>query len=137
VEKNIKIKYRYIDSINGDFNEEMTQSPVKLTGKFAKMILQDEEVIYLESWDLEEGGLINEITRTTINYTKGEYTTLRIRDMDICEKRIFVNNRSVDEKDLRVKSLFSYYQSVDIIIIVASDKVVVDTLEGISQTQLK
>ena len=79
-------------------NGLMTEQPVYLTGSFARVVISEDEIKFIETWSLTEGGLIQEADKGEIVYTKGGTQNARLREYDQYEEiRVFINNkREVD-----------------------------------------
>lgn len=114
VASNLKVKY----------NNALTEASVELCGRFARLVIVDNEVVFIESWDLKEGGMITSKDDYELLYTQGTNEGLSIKDA-LYKKtlRIFIDGKTAGYKDLRVNSVFDFYETDDILIIVASEKV--------------
>jgi len=92
------------------FNNKETTEVVSLIGKFAKIILTDGEVTFIESWDMEEGGLLTEIREETLTYVKGTQKTAYLKEFNEFDlKRVFINNKPSDVSFLKTKTVFDYF----------------------------
>jgi len=120
------------------YNFAQTEQAVEIIGNFARIVLKDDEVIVMELWDLEEGGLITEVDGADITYTSGTRQNINLKDFGDVQKRlIFIDGVSSDIKDLRNDSVFYYYKDDENFVVVASEKKVTDVLHSVSATQLQ
>lgn len=118
-------------SVTVKYNNAYTSAPVKLCGKFAKAVVLDGRVTFIESFDIREGGLITEVTERKIVYTQGEKESLTLNDVDLIDNvRVFINGKSADIRDIRVGTVFDYYKTSDELVIVSSEKVLYDRLNS-------
>ncbi len=125
--ENDKKEYRVADDATIVMNREPAESPVALAQRFAKIVMIDGKVAYIEGWDLVEGGIITGIMGGEIKYTTGERVQATIEDYDQCTERLFfIGDRRADESELKTNSLFYYYVKDEFSIIVASEKIVTD-----------
>lgn len=111
------------------FNGEETSKTISLIGKFAKVIIKDGEVTFIESWDLEEGGLLTDIKEESLTFVKGTQKNAMIKKFDEFEvKRVFINNKPSDISFLKENTVFDYFADDEQIIIIDSEKQIIDTL---------
>lgn len=111
------------------FNGEITTKTVSLIGKFAKVIIENGEITFIESWDLTEGGLLSSIKDESLTFTKGTQKNATIKKFDEFKiKRVFINNKPSDMSFLKEKTVFDYFVKDDMIVIVDSEKTIMDTL---------
>lgn len=119
--------YSVDDELIIKYNNEYTTAPVKLCGKFAKAVVLDGRVTFIESFDIVEGGLITEKTERKIVYTSGELQGCTIRDIDLKKSvKVYVNNKSADIRDVREGTLFDFYETEDELVIVSTERVLYD-----------
>lgn len=127
-------KYEMAQGSQIEYNEQQATSPIPLTGNFAKVIIKDSEILHISAWDLAEGGIITSVTDEEISYIKGSNAGARIKDFDKYPKKlIFVDGESTDAKLLKKDTYFDWFSiSEDVIVIVASEKVITDVLYSYS-----
>ena len=65
---NDNTKYNVSNEATLKYNGEMTNVSVKLIDNYAKIVMQNDAIIFIESWDLKEGGIIEKITDDEITY---------------------------------------------------------------------
>ena len=125
-------EYDVAENLTLKYNGEVTQLPVKLCGRFARLVVVNDEVIFVESWDIEEGGLITNIDYE-ISYTQGDEQGHKISDI-LTKKsiRVFIDNKPANYKDLRANSVFDYYETDESLVIVASEEIYSEKLERYS-----
>lgn len=120
------------------YNNKMTVSAVPLVGNYAKVVLENDEVFYIESWEMEEGGIITSASAFEIAYTKGRTENFKIKEIDKFEnKKIFIDGRSADISELKTDSVFFYNISGDSIAITATEKVIVDVFDSYNAGEIK
>lgn len=125
VSSNLTVKY----------NGKLTRDAVGLNGKYARLVLLDDEVVRIESWDLTSGGLITSAEEKTIKYMNNGLELTLNNILDCSERLYFINDACADAKDLRVDTMFDYYKNGDYIVIVSSEKMIQDKLIGISYSE--
>lgn len=120
------------------YNNKMTDTAVPLVGSYAKVVLKNDEVFYVESWEMTEGGIITSASAYEIVYTKGRTQNYKLEELDkFKNKKIFIGGRSADINELRVDSVFFYNISGDSITIIATEKAIVDVFSSYTSNQLK
>jgi len=118
-------------------NGNLSTTPVKLAGKVCKVIFTGEEVLAIEAWDYVEGGIITGITEDEILYKNNISNSLKLKDVyNHDEIRVIIDGRSATLKELKVDSVFNYYEDNDSLVIFASEKVVVDNFKSYSSSNL-
>lgn len=125
-------EYEVSEKLTVKYNGVVTGLPVELCRRFARIVLINDEVTFIESWDMQEGGLITNIG-LEISYIHGDNTGYAISDI-LSKKniRVFIDNKVAGYKDLRVNSVFDYYETEDSLIIVASDRIYLEKLKSYS-----
>jgi len=119
-------EYEIAEGATMMYNGSYTLSNKKLVGAFAKVVLKDDEIIFIESWDLERGGLITEFNGSNITYLKDGSKKV-LRDVAEYDKIVtIIGKRTASLGEISADTLFSYYESGNYIVIVASEKKVVD-----------
>lgn len=114
-------------------NFKLTTAPVNLTGKYAKVIFEDDEVAFIETWDLNEGGIVNVVGEDYIQYTQGGNTSKRISDLENYTRKILYSDTiSGNFMDIKKDTYFDFYKTNDTIVLVASEKKITDKLVAIS-----
>lgn len=121
-------EYDVSDEATYKYNGKDYVGQITLAGKYARVVMQNDEVIHIETWDLEEGGIITEVTTTELRYIKGAQTSI-IRNFNNYDKKMFfIAGRCASSSELKTDSLFYYYSNEDYIVIVVSEKVITDKL---------
>lgn len=121
----LEVKYNNVD----------TSATVKLCGRFARMVLIDGEISFVESWDIKEGGLITNVGNYDISYIQGEKSGFKLKEAVFKKNlRVFIDNNVAGYKDLRENSVFDYYETKDSLVIIASEKVFTEEFKGYSST---
>lgn len=125
--------YSTAEGFKVKFNFELTQKPVNLTGKYARVIFENQKPAYIEAWDLKEGGLVNEVGDNYIKYTQGENPSKRITELDKYTRAIlYSDSKSGNLSDIKLGTYFDYYEDGESLIVIASEKRLTDELKAIS-----
>ncbi len=133
-----KKNYKTSDDFKIKFNMHETNEPVYLTDKFVKVVIKDNMVSYIESWNLSEGGLISEITGEYIKFTSGDNENKKIEKLDSLSRIIvYKNSEGSDIKELRADTYFDYYLSDNKLVIIASEKKISDVLLSVSDDEIE
>lgn len=125
-------EYDVAENLTVKYNGEITNLPVKLCGRFTRLVMVNDEVICIESWDIKEGGLITNID-FEISYTHGDNQGYKISDI-LTKKniRVFIDNKPANYKDIRANSVFDYYETDETLVLVVSEEVYSDKLKSYS-----
>lgn len=125
-------EYEVSESLTVKYNGEITNLPVKLCGRFARLVMINDEIIYIESWDAAEGGLITNID-FEISYIHGEKQGYKIKDI-LTKKslRVFIDNEVANYKDIRANSVFDYYETDETLVLIVSEEVYSEKLKSYS-----
>lgn len=119
------------------YNGNVVGYPVKLAEKYAKIVVIDNQVTYVETWDLVEGGIVSELNNGYLGYMKGEAEG-RVQKLAEYENiMVVIEGRSTDRNQIKLGSLFWYYQTDDQLVIVVSEKSIVGTLDSISGDEIE
>jgi len=120
------------------YNGKIVTDSVKLEGNFARLVFQNDEITFIETWDLKEAGLITEMSAEYIQYTKGVTPGLRLKDLDQYKnKRFYIDNAPAGEGHIKADVVFDYYASGDDLVIVASEKKIVDEFYSYSSSTVE
>lgn len=120
-------------------NGERHLGSLDFAGRFVRMILKDDEISVMETWDFKEGGLINDITHKSLVYTKGD-TQLQLNNINAYDSVIlFIDGEIRDIKDLKSDCVFDYYENEDEteIVLLVSERKITDTLVSYNNETLK
>ena len=119
------------------YNLKDTLNPVKLIGKPARVVLRNNKVILIESWDLENGGIIETIGTDTVTYIKGVYNKEKLRNTeDYSRKIVILDGESVSYDRLSAGCVFDFYKGSDTLVIIASEKLVVEKLDSVGDNEV-
>ena len=130
-------EYKIAPGAQVSYNGEVVNYPVKMANKFAKIVMIDNKVTFLEVWNLQEGGYVNEVNNSYIAYQKGEAEG-RLKNIGTYENTIVViGGRSTDRTQIKPGSLFWYYQEGDNLVIAVSEKTIVGNFDSMSATELE
>jgi len=120
------------------YNEALTTGSVDLIGKPARLVIENEEIVSVESWDLEEGGLISSVDETQIIYAKGEKSGTKLNKLDEYKNvSVYIDGKSARLSDIKTNSVFDYWAEGENLVIVVSEGVYVDVLSSIGSDELE
>lgn len=120
------------------YNEKETIKPTVFVNKFAKIIKVDNEITFIETWDLQDGGLITGVTNDSITYQKGQYKA-KLTEISSYDKLVVIIDAiSTDRTQIKANSVFSCYKNknTDTLVIVVSEKMVAGTFETIGDGEI-
>jgi len=124
----------YCDDINAK-NEA-----VPLLNTFAKIVVLENEVVKIESYNLKAGGIIYRADPDKIKYIRGDVNDNVIQGFeDVDDLRIFIDGKQYTSMyDLKDSMVFDYWTNSDQskFIIVASSRIHEKTLNSSSDTEL-
>ena len=130
-------EYDIRDDASLKYNNKLTDSLVPIVGNFAKVVTENDEVIYIESWDMKEGGIITAVTNMEITYTKGRNTDVKLKNLNEFKKVIvFVDGRSTELADIKNDSVFFYSANGDSLVLNVTEKVLTDVFNSYSADRL-
>lgn len=125
--------YKTTDDFSVKYNFDFTTRPVKLASKYVKVVFEDDKVAFLETWDLQEGGIINVVGEDYIQYTQGGNTSKRLSALeDYTRKILYSDTKSGNFMDVKPGAYFDFYKTTDTIVMVASEKKLTDKLVAVS-----
>lgn len=109
-----------------------TASPKNITGKFVKIVMYNDEVEYIECWNLTEGGLITAVEGNTFFYNEGIYSK-KFEELSRFNQSVyFIGGRIADRSEIKTGSVFSYFIDDDFILMVISEKKLYETFKTIN-----
>lgn len=127
----------YVDNLKVKYNFKITQIPVKLSGRLAKIVTMNNSIIYIESWDLSAGGIISSVEADEIIYKIGIQNEARIRDLDTYKKKlVIIDGDSTDLNRLRPDSVISYYADDSGLMLAVSEMAITGTLDGVGSDEV-
>ena len=131
-------KYSVEGKLTVKYNGALTEKPVGLAGSFAKVVTRDSRIMLIETWELEEGGLITSVSDTEMQFIKGGNSSARLRNIDeYTKKLVFIDGESSDMAHLKSDSYFQYYQvSGETLVVVASEKLITDILYDVGEDEI-
>ncbi len=116
--------------INGSHNID-TARP--LVGCLAMAMLEDDRIISMDLYDLEEGGIIKQVTPNSLIYDFKSIKNVSLLELEEAKNiLVIVNGELLDYTDLYPDMVFDYWSDGDNLIIVASDIKVSGVLDGVS-----
>ncbi len=134
----VEEEYTVADDAKFYYNEALTTGGVKLIGKPARIVFENDEIVSVESWELEEGGLITVADVSQIVYVKGEKSGIKLTKLDDYKNvSVYIDGRSATLSEIKTNSVFDYWASDDNLVIVVSESVYVDTLISIGDSEIE
>ncbi len=131
-------KYKTTSSVRLKYNGEYTLRPHRLVGNFVKLVINDDKVVSIESWDLNRGGIISGIDESSITYRWGNQASVKLSDIDdVKVKRIYLNDEVADLSDIKNETTFSYYKDEDIFVFVGSEIILSDIVEAYTDDEIQ
>lgn len=130
-------EYKIASGCEVSYNGAIVRYPVALAGKYAKIVMIDNKVTFIETWNLQEGGMVLEVNNSYISYIKGEADGRLKKIGEYNDIIVVVEGRSTDRNQIKPGSLFWYYQTDDLLVIVVSEKTIVGNLDSMSSVELE
>lgn len=116
---------------------EDSSKAVKLKDTFARIVLKDGAIITIESYDLTEGGFMTAVSPSRISFKQALYDDCYIDFVDSTENvRAIVDGKRTDWVSLPRNSIIDYFQSEDLILVVASTHKAIGTFESIKDNEM-
>ncbi|MBO5409113.1 MAG: hypothetical protein J6A61_06945 [Clostridia bacterium] len=139
---NIELKrdeeeYRIAAGAKVSYNGEIVRTPVKLAGKYAKIVLINNKVTFIETWNLQEAGMVTEVNNSFVAYVKGESAGRLKRVGEYDDIMVIIDGRSTDRTQIKPGSLFYYYQSDDLLVIVVSEKTIAGNFGSMADNEIE
>ena len=127
------------DAVNIYYNDKIVGSEaVPFVGNFCRLVLNDNEVVKMELYSLTEGGILAQLSDSSIRYTKGEETAI-LREVDyVRDFFVVIDGRVSDYDHLELDMVFDYWCSEDMtdMLIVASSQYLEGVLDEIGDESL-
>lgn len=134
----VEDEYSVADDAKFYYNESLTTGSVDLIGKPARLVIENDEIVSVESWDLEEGGLITAVSAEQIVYTKGEKSSIKLNKLDEYKNvSVYIDGKSAYISEIKTNSVFDYWASGNNLVIVVSEAVYVDAFLSIGSDELE
>ena len=117
-------EYDVLSGLKVKYNNKYTDSHVKLCGEFIKAVLINDEITFIECFDVKEGGIITKKSSYEFSYTQGDAGMKKIQNILLKKSlHVFIDNKPSDYKDLEVGDVFDYYETDTELTIVATQNV--------------
>ena len=130
-------EYKIDTNASVSYNGAITRTPVKLAGKYAKIVLINNKITFIETWNLQEGGMVREVNNSYISFFKGEAEG-RVKKIGEYENiMVIIDGRSTDRTQIKPGSLFYYYQTDDQLVVVVSEKTISGNLDSMSADEME
>ena len=130
-------EYKIDSSASVSYNGAITKTPVKLAGKYAKIVLINNKVTFIETWNLQEGGMVREVNNSYISFFKGEAEGRVKKIGEYDNIMVIIDGRSTDRTQIKPGSLFYYYQTDDQLVVVVSEKTISGNLESMATDEME
>lgn len=121
------------------YNGKLAESGVDLSDCFCRMVVKGEEVLDIFCYKTENGGLIKNISagEKLISYVS-ENGLLKKWDKAIDSEQllVFIDGRVADFNEIKTGSVFNYYNSDALSVIVVSERTAFDVFSSYSQTYI-
>ena len=120
------------------YNCEETKAPVSLVDRFVKAVFKGNEVVYIETWDLQEGGIITEVYDTEFMYTKNDSEKIFGKLDTYDGMLVYINGEGVTPGRLKKDTYFDYYinKKYNFLVIAASEKKISGRLDSVSDDEI-
>lgn len=110
---------------------------VKLKDTFARIVLKDGMIITIESYDLTEGGFLTAVSPSRISFKQALYNDCFIDNIDSTDSiRAILDGERADWGSLPKNSMIDYFQSEDMILVVASTHKITGNFDAIGDNEL-
>lgn len=120
------------------YNGKAESNSVSFIGRLCKVVFEKGEVIALETWDYEEGGIITEITEEAVFYKLPSGKTASLKNIyDYENIRLIINGRGAELKELRANSVFDWWNDGDNLVICVNEETVSDEFISYTPSSLK
>ena len=115
-----------------------TTSQTKITGSFAKVVLLEGEVQYIDVWPITKGGIMQNINAQSIEYINGDNGIRKIKDLSAYKNvYVYINGTRNDLDQLKKNSVFDYYANGNTLMIACCEKTITDTVHAFSDTSIE
>lgn len=129
-------EYKIASGLQISYNCELVPS-APLAGKYAKIVMIDNKITFIETWNLQEGGIITEINNSYIAYLNGSANG-RVKNIGEYEDiMVIIEGRSTDRAQLKPNSLFYFYQTSDDLVVVVSEKTIAGKFESYASNEIE
>ncbi|MDO4744205.1 MAG: hypothetical protein Q4A86_02350 [Clostridia bacterium] len=132
-------EYKVLPTAQMRSNGKMVTGDIKLAGSYAKLVVKDEdEVIFVETWDITEGGIVTEITENALTFQRGTSTT-KISPLNSYYNTIaIINDESRDFADLKTNTYIDYYRDLKTgtLVIFAKEDILTNELSSLGENSL-
>lgn len=128
----------YVFTENTRFNHNGREyaGTMHLMGNFVRIITENDEITFIETWDLSEGGIIKSRSMKELMY-KNQGRTRNLTGFSECSLRtVILDGEYINFSELPLEAVFYYYidEENGEALIVASEQKISGTLESISKT---
>lgn len=130
--------YEVSEKAGLEYNGKVTAAPVAATGNFARIVITNEEITYMEIWTLSGGGIIEKTTGGKITYI--DHTTVRVEmKLENYENTlVFIDGEMRNISELKSNSVFEYtVLDGKNLVISASEKVITGIFEGMGDDTIR
>lgn len=124
-----------INSKEADYNNLYS-----VVGSFARAVIYDNEILSLQLWNLQEGGIITKVDDTFIEYIKGEMPKASISDINSYDNvSIYINGVKSEKWAMVPDSFFDWYATEDKkeLIISVSTRIITEEFNSFTNNDLR
>lgn len=126
--------YDVSDNLEIYYNGEKQSSPVCLLNKISKVVISDNEIVCIESWDFKEGGIVTEVKEEAIYYKSVSGLTLKLNDVNSFKNiRVIIGGASASLKEIKTGSVLDWWESENDLVIAVNERTVVDEFVNYSK----
>ncbi len=109
----------------------------KYVDRFAKVVLEDDEIVYADCYDAAVFGLVSSVSRNDITCKSGNDMTKIITKIDEYEEvKVFIDGKKALVSDIKPNSVISVYSDDDMLFVEASEKAISETLDSVGDTEI-
>jgi hypothetical protein len=111
-------KYDVVENFTLDGDVDVVDD---LLNAFAKVVIYEGDIVSIEAYDLDEGGIITALDDKYIEYTRGDVEERRLRGLDDVDSLlVVVDGELAAYEDLEEDMLFDFWNDADDYVVVAS-----------------
>ena len=127
-----------VENLKLELNNKKSTLPLTLAGRFARIVIKNDKIVCIETWDLTEGGLISGKANGGLQYTKGTASGMNtVKFREFAQISVIINGRYSSYADIKPDSVFDYYADNEKnAVLVISEKHITDKLISYSDNEV-
>lgn len=132
-------EFNFSEVTNFYYNEKKITGGADLSDSFVRFVVKNNDILDIFCYKLEKGGLIKSIStgEKTISYVSSNGLTKKWDDTkDTDELLVVIDGRVASFSEIKSNSVFDYYSSDDMAILVVSERTAVDVFTSYSSSQV-